>query len=40
MPMMPIEPANEVRIVRDFLVARFLSESIKAVTKDMAVFFL
>ena len=35
MPMMPMEPAKAVSVVRPFLVNRFLSESIKAVKNDI-----
>ncbi len=38
MPMMPMEPAKEIRAVRPFLVNRFFRESIKEVPKDMVGF--
>ncbi len=34
-PMMPIEPANEVRMVRAFFVRRLLKLRERAVNKDM-----
>ena len=40
MPMMPMEPAKAVRMVRAFLVIRLLSESPSAVKNDMEVFFV
>ena len=40
MPIMPIEPAKEVRIVRPFLVIRLLSDSDSAVPNDIEVFSL
>ena len=38
MPMMPMEPAKEVRMVRAFLVRRLLKLRERAVRKDMDVF--
>ena len=40
MPIMPMEPAKAVRMVRAFLVIRLLSESPSAVKNDMEVFFV
>ena len=39
MPMMPMDPAKEVRMVRPFLVIRLLRDREKAVKKDMEGFF-
>ena len=39
MPIIPMLPANEVRIVRPFLVKRFLSDSENEVASDIDGFF-